>query len=111
VYLSSALDKTILKRFENQLILSGLTFRIGGDENTLLKEFWEKQVNQKGLKTTWGKGEENQLKRNYLPAIIKLYRIYKNGGNNKQAAEVKDSAMAIAAKLGMTNKIEAYFKD
>lgn len=111
LYLSSGLDKTILKQHEGQLKMNGLAFRIRGDESTMLKQFWEKHVNQKALKTTWGTGDENQLKRNYLPALIKLYRIYKNAGNDKQAAEVKDAADTIAAKLGMTSQIEGYFKD
>lgn len=107
VYIASTVRKDALKG-NNDLVLAGLAFRRGGDEATLLKAFWM-DADKENLEGLWGAFSENQLKRNYLPALIKLYGIYTNEGNTEEAAKVKEVSLSIASKLGNRAKVEGYF--
>jgi hypothetical protein len=108
------LRKDVLKKLsDHSLTLTGIVFSKTSSEavaNATLKKFWEEQADTGKMENLWGTTGENQYKRNYLPALVKLYGIYKIDGNDKEAAKVKSTALTIASKTGTLASVEKYFK-
>jgi hypothetical protein len=114
LYLPATLRKDVLKKLsDHSLTLTGIVFSKTSSEavaNATLKKFWEEQADTGKMENLWGTTGENQYKRNYLPALVKLYGIYKIDGNDKEAAKVKSTALTIASKTGTLASVEKYFK-
>jgi hypothetical protein len=109
VYVSTTVRKDVLKEMEGKtLVLSGLAFKVGGSQDEMLNQFWQK-ADKRAIKDYWGTSVENQMKKNYLPALIRLYAIFTIQGESDKAKEVKETALAIAAKNSMSKQVEKYF--
>ncbi|MCB9196021.1 MAG: hypothetical protein H6600_08510 [Flavobacteriales bacterium] len=101
LYVGHTLSRSILKKFQNDLYLSGLTYKYSTTPIDNIKnavQRYESDFKTDQLRKNQENSKVNALNFNYTLPLITILEYYKNSGSQKEYTETRELILKIAKK-------------